>query len=244
MIAVVLAVAGGAVLLGRWPRPAVQRWAAAAGCAAVGGLLAAGVVGVPVVTVLAVLAAGAVPRMRRRSRGKRRRREAREAWPDAVQAVRAGVRAGAPVPQAVADARVPDPLVPRFREVRGALAAGRAFSAATAALRSDPVGERVAAVLVLADDLGAADTGEVLDAFGRFLRAEIAQDRDIAARHSWNVTAARVAVAAPWLTVAALSLQPGVRADYAEPAGAVLLAAVGAATAVAYLAMLRIAGNR
>ena len=64
---------------------------------------------------------------------------------------------------------------------------------------------------------------------------------EIDARQSWTVNAARVAVAAPWLAVAALSVRGEAAAAYASAAGAAVLLVTAVVGVGAYWAMTRIA---
>ncbi len=242
---------GASLVLALPPTGLVVPWrslAVATAAAAVGALAAGVLVGTPVVIALAAIAAAVTPTVHRRGRRERNRARVRSQWPDAIDTVRSGVRSGATLADAVAGAapRVPSELAPRFQQVAAQLSVGVGFGKAVSALAvaDDPVGDRVTAFLTLSDEIGSADTGRVLKALTDFLRADIAQQRDVAARHSWNVAAARIAVAAPWLTVAALSMQPGARAAYASAGGSVLLAAVAAITATAYAAMNRVGRAR
>ncbi|MFN8125808.1 MAG: type II secretion system F family protein [Candidatus Nanopelagicales bacterium] len=237
------AVAGGMLL---WaPAAVARRVASAITGAAVAAVVAAVVVGVPAVVVVAGVAGGLSPFLIARQRRARHARERVESWPDAIDVIRAGVRAGAPLGQAIVDAaaRVPPPLRTDFDSFAGHIAAGRPTRVALAGLAAgeDPVARRVTGVLIVADRVGSADVGVVLDSLSGYLRADVAQRREVAARHSWNVAAARIAVLAPWLTVAALAVQPEGRAAYSSPEGTVLLIAVGLLTAVAYWSMQRLA---
>lgn len=241
-------VVGGLILVvppGAMRPAAVKPAILGAAAGAVAALSAQHVFGIVAVTAVAAVAGGCAPGLWRKRRARLDRHREREAWPDAIDTVRAGVRAGAPLPEAVIEAavRVPESLRPRFAAAAARLAVGEAFGAAIRRLDPgpdrDPVAARVVAVLTLADDVGSADTGQVLDSLVGFIRSDLAQQRDIAARHSWNVAAARLAVVAPWLTVAALSLQPSGRAAYATTGGTVLLLVVAAASALAYAVMTR-----
>jgi len=76
---------------------------------------------------------------------------------------------------------------------------------------------------------------------GDFLRTDLRLRGEIDARQSWTVSAARVAVAAPWLAVAALSIRGESAAAYASAAGAAVLLVTAIIGVVAYWAMTRIA---
>jgi tight adherence protein B len=62
----------------------------------------------------------------------------------------------------------------------------------------------------------------------------------VRARQAWAVSAARLAVAAPWATLAFLSLRPGALAAYDSAGGVLVLLTAGVLSAVAYVVMRRI----
>jgi tight adherence protein B len=200
-----------------------------------GGLAAAGLVG-------GALLPGTV--VRRAAR--RRATDRRELWPDVVDSVASGVRAGLSLPEALAAVgdRGPEPLRPAF----AAFAADHRASGRTAdaldRLRdrlADPVGDRVVETVRLAREVGGTDVGTVLRTLSAFLREDARTRAELEARQSWTVNAARVAVAAPWLVLLLLASQPDTAAAYDTPAGTAVLAAGGLACTLAYRAMLRTA---
>jgi tight adherence protein B len=246
IVAAILLTAAALVLFHRGEVPTIP-WHALAAAGAAGltaGVVAAVVVGTPVMVIVASVVGAAIPGMRRRSSRERRRLLIRSQWPDAIDVVRSAIRSGATVAEAVAGAapRVPEVLQPRFREVAAHLSVGDSFARSVTPLAQpdDDVARRFVACLTLADEMGSADTGRVLSALVTFVRSDVAQQREVSARHSWNVAAARIALIAPWLTVAALSVQPTARATYASGGGSVLLAVVAVVTLAAYAAMNRI----
>jgi tight adherence protein B len=213
----------------------------AAGCvclAGAAGLVVTGLASVGVVAAgtAAVLVAG-VPRRRRR-----REQQARaNAWPDAIDIIRSSVRTGSTLPEALAApaASGPECLRPLFQSYRDRLVLTGSFDQSLALLARDPVGARVATVMKVSATVGSADVGRVLDALSEFLRADKANDQQIRARQSWNVAAARLAVAAPWVTVLVMSARPTARAAYATTAGTMILFGVGLASAAAYWLMVQ-----
>ena len=94
---------------------------------------------------------------------------------------------------------------------------------------------------MLARDVGGRDLGTLLRSVSAFLRQDARLHAEIRGRHSWTVSAARMAVAAPWLTLALLCTRPEAARAYASAAGAVVLAAAAAASLAAYALMRRIA---
>jgi tight adherence protein B len=93
----------------------------------------------------------------------------------------------------------------------------------------------------LADAVGGSSLGSVLRALSASLRQDAAVRSEIAARQSWTIVSARVAVAAPWLTLAMLCTRPESAAAYRSLAGAVIVATTAGLSVLAYLLMLRIA---
>ena len=63
---------------------------------------------------------------------------------------------------------------------------------------------------------------------------------EIAARQSWTVSAARMAVAAPWITLALLCTRPEAAAAYRTTVGACVLVVAALTSVIAYRLMMRI----
>jgi len=106
---------------------------------------------------------------------------------------------------------------------------------------ADPTADRVIVSLAMAADAGGRNVGVVLATQGDFVRADLRMRGEIDARQSWTVNGARVAVAAPWLAVAVLSIRGDAAAAYATPMGAAVLLVVAVVGVVAYWVMTRIA---
>jgi tight adherence protein B len=178
-----------------------------------------------------------------RGRARRRAREHADLWPDAVDNLASAVRAGLSLPEAVVQLgeRGPEGLrEPFVRFGRDYQSTGR-FDAALDRLKvrlADPTGDRVVEALRLARDVGGGDLGRMLRALSGFLREEARTRGELEARQSWTVNAARLAVGAPWVVLAALSLQPDVVARYATATGAVVLTVGAVVCVVAFRLML------
>ena len=232
----------------RRSRPAPVSPNTAAWCASsfvVAGMLALAITAVPFVALLAALGAGSAPVLVVRRREAAARRAVRDAWPDAVDQLLSSVRAGLSLPEAIADlGRVgPLPLRASFARFADDHRVTGAFGAALDALQddlADPVADRVCAALRLAREVGGTDLGAVLSALSAMLREESRIRGEIAARQSWTVSAARLAVAAPWLTLAILGTRPEAARAYATAAGALVLAVAAGLSVAAYVAMRRI----
>lgn len=180
-----------------------------------------------------------------RGRARRRSREHADLWPDAVDNLASAVRAGLSLPEAVVQLgeRGPEGLrEPFVRFGRDYQATGR-FDVALDRLKrrlADPTGDRVVEALRLARDVGGGDLGRMLRSLSGFLREETRTRGELEARQSWTVNAARLAVAAPWVVLGAMSLQPEVIARYSTGTGAVVLVVGAVVCVVAYRLMLRL----
>lgn len=178
-------------------------------------------------------------------RARQRRARLRELWPDVVDNLTSGVRAGLSLPEALAQLgeRGPEPLRPAFvafaRDYRATGRFGDALDALKEAL-ADPVGDRICEALRITREVGGSDLGRLLRSLSAFLRDDARTRSEIEARQSWTVNAARLAVAAPWLVLALLATRPESVQPYRQPAGALVLAVGGLVSAVAYLLMRRI----
>lgn len=198
----------------------------------------------PVALAFAVIA-GYGPTAVVRGRVRRRRRELAEVWPEAVDNLASAVRAGLSLPEALTalGTRGPEPLRPAFTAFgRDYLASGR-FGDCLGRLReqlSDPVGDRVIEALRVARDVGGGDLGRVLRSLSRFLRDEARTRSELEARQAWVVNGARLAVAAPWTVLLALSFQPEVIGRYQSAAGVVVLCVGALGCLAAYRLMVRL----
>ncbi|WP_225753966.1 type II secretion system F family protein [Actinotalea sp. Marseille-Q4924] len=202
--------------------------------------------GVPAVGMcFAVLAAGA-PLSLVRARARRRRAALREVWPEVVDHLASGIRAGLSLPEALGQLgqRGPEELRPAFRAFAEDHRVTGRFGDCLDALKArlaDPVADRIVEALRLTRDVGGSDLGRLLRTLSHFLREDLRTRGELEARQSWTVNAARLAATAPWVVLALLTTRPGAAAAYGTATGALVLAAGGASTVVAYQLMLRVA---
>lgn len=212
----------------------------------VGGVLTAAVTGLPVAALLAAIVLGSAPLVLLRRRARQRTELARASWPEAVDTMVAGIRAGLGLPDAVSAVAVSGPAVlrPVFAAASGEHRATGSFDAALDRLQdtaADAVADRVVVALRLARELGGTSVGEVLRTLSTMLREDARIRAEIRGRQSWTVSAARMAVAAPWITLLLLSTRPETVAAFASPGGTVVLALAALLTVGAYLLMTRLA---
>lgn len=181
-----------------------------------------------------------------RARARRRTVELRDQWPDVVDNLASAVRAGLSLPEAVIQVGVRGPAELRepFRRFSDDYRATGRFSDSLDRLKqslADPVGDRVVESLRVAREVGGTDLGRLLRTLSQFLREDARTRAELEARQSWTVNAARLALAAPWVVLALLSLRPGTVAAY-DTASGVLVLVIGAAVSFgAYRLMLRLA---
>jgi tight adherence protein B len=181
-----------------------------------------------------------------RYRRRVRRTELREVWPDAVDNLASGVRAGLSLPEALSalGTRGPEDLRPPFRRFGEDYRATGRFGESLDRLKdalADPVGDRVVESLRLAREVGGTDLGRLLRTLSTFLREDARTRAELETRQGWTVNAARLALAAPWILLALLSLRPSAVAAYHSPQGGMVLLVGGAVSLVAYRVMMRIA---
>jgi tight adherence protein B len=209
-------------------------------------VLVAGISQVPVIGLAFGLFAGAAPVVAIRGRRRRRDRELREAWPEAVDHLTSGIRAGLALPEAVAGLaeRGPEVLRPAFAQFAVDYRASGRFAESLDRLKdglADPVGDRVVEALRLAREVGGSELGHLLRTLAAFLREESRTRAELETRQGWTVNAARLALAAPWLLLLLLSTRPAAVAAYRTGTGALVLLIGGVVSLVAYRVMLQIA---
>ncbi|MDO8107093.1 type II secretion system F family protein [Isoptericola sp. b441] len=216
-----------------------------AGAAALVGLVVAGLTRAPAIAACFALMAGYAPMALVRTRARRRRAAMRGLWPDVVDHLASAIRAGLSLPEALGQLgdRGPEELRAPFAAFAEDYRVTGRFAECLDALKgrlADPVADRIVEALRLTRDVGGTDLGRQLRTLAGFLRADERTRGELEARQSWSVNAARLAVAAPWVVLALLATRPEATRAYDTPTGALVLAAGGASSVVAYHLMLRI----
>ena len=176
-------------------------------------------------------------------RARRRRASLRELWPDAVDNITSGVRAGLALPEALSQLAVrgPEELRPAFLAFAEDYRATGRFHDCLDRLKaslSDPVGDRLVESLRIAREVGGSDLGRLLRTLSTFLREDSRTRSELEARQGWTVNAARLAVAAPWVVLAMLCTRPESIRAYASATGTVVLVVGAIVSVAAYRIML------
>lgn len=202
-----------------------------------------GVSGVLAVGLVFGLMAAWLPIAILRGRAGRRLRDHAALWPDVVDNLSSGVRAGLSLPEALMQLgeRGPEGLREPFRQFgRDYQATGR-FHESLDLLKArlaDPVGDRVVEALRIAREVGGGDLGRMLRSLSGFLRDDLRTRGELESRQSWTVNGARLAVAAPWLVLLFMSFQGEVIQRFATTTGLVVLGGGAALCAIAYRLMM------
>lgn len=199
---------------------------------------------VPVACAFAAMGAY-LPIVVLRGRARRRARALAEVWPEAVDNLASAVRAGLSLPEALGGLarRGPEPLQRYFAGFALDYQVSGRFGESLDRLKerlADPVGDQVIEALRVARDVGGGDLGRLLRELSGFLRDDARTRSELEARQAWTVNGARLAVAAPWLVLVLLCLQPDVIHRYATPAGVLVLAGGATGCVLAYRLMVRI----
>ena len=199
----------------------------------------------PAIAVCFAAMAAAGPMALVRARARQRRTVLRDVWPEVVDHLGSGVRAGLSLPEAVGQLgdRGPVELRPMFAAFAEDYRATGRFGDCLDGLKArlaDPVADRIVEALRITRDVGGTDLGRLLRTLSAFLREDARTRGELEARQSWTVNSARLAVAAPWIVLALLATRPEAAQAYNTVAGGVVLVAGAASSVVAYRLMIRI----
>ncbi|MEZ2389063.1 type II secretion system F family protein [bacterium RCC_150] len=178
-------------------------------------------------------------------RARKRIGRLRELWPDVVDHLRSAIRAGLSLPEALIQLgdKGPEELRPMFKEFAADYRSGGHFDSTLGRLKerlADPIADRIIEALRMTREVGGSDLGRLLGTLAEFLRESAKTRRELEARQSWTVNAARLAVAAPWIVLMLLASRPEAVAAYNTVTGASVLGGGLLVSAICYRAMLRI----
>jgi tight adherence protein B len=178
-------------------------------------------------------------------RARSRQRAARGLWPEVVDHLVASIRAGMPLPDALASLseRGPSALRPGFTRFEERWRRTGTVGPALDDLKqhfADPTADRLIEVLRMAREVGGTELPSVLRDLAVHLRQDLALRAEVEARQSWVTNAGKLGLAAPWIVLGLLCTRPEAATAYGTPQGTILLLAAAGVTVVAYRVMLAI----
>jgi tight adherence protein B len=167
-------------------------------------------------------------------------------WPQFIDDVASGVRAGVAVPLAIFQAgeRLPHGPNHIFEQWHEQWASGIGFEQTLRGLRetlnSAPF-DQFAETMEIAHRQGGRTVATLLSQLARNVRAQEQLIHEVRGRQAVTVTSAKVAVGAPWVVLLLTCARPEVRSSYMNPLGVSVLLCVAAVCMVSYFAMRRLA---
>lgn len=209
------------------------------------GALVQAVIGLPAVAAIALVAGGVGPWQVAGWRARTRVRTHRALWPEVVDHLVASVRAGRPLPDAIAALAEegPAPLRPGFALFERRWRESGTMGVALDALKrhfADSTADRLFEIVRMARQVGGTELPGVLRDLSVALRQDLALRAEVEARQSWVTNAAKLGVTAPWIVLVLLATRPEAARAYNTPAGLVLILGALVVTLVAYRVMIAI----
>ena len=173
------------------------------------GAVVLAVTGLTVVAAMALVAGVLAPWTIAGWRARSRQRAVRGLWPEVVDHLVASIRAGMPLPDALAGLadRGPAPLRPGFRRFEARWRRTGTVGPALDDLKqhfADPTADRLIEVLRMAREVGGTALPTVLRDLAAHLRQDLALRAEVEARQSWVTNAGKLGLAAPWIVLGLL----------------------------------------
>lgn len=158
----------------------------------------------------------------------RRRRELKVLWPEVVDSIQSAVAAGLSMTESFDDLarRGPIRLRKYFEKLVIDLDRGVEFTAAIGDLKrslGEAHADKTCEMLRLVAYTGAENLAQVLRAQASAIREELNVVGQLESKQGWVVGTAKMAVIAPWVIVALLSIRPENAAIYNSMSGATIL---------------------
>ncbi|GAA2748747.1 type II secretion system F family protein [Amnibacterium kyonggiense] len=202
--------------------------------------------GLTAVAALALVVAGLTPWTVAGWRARARRAAVRGLWPEVVDHLVASIRAGMPLPDALAALadRGPAALRPGFVRFEERWRRTGTVGPALDDLKdhfADPTADRLIEVLRMAREVGGTELPSVLRDLAAHLRQDLALRAEVEARQGWVTNAGKLGLAAPWVVLGLLATRSEASAAYGTPQGTLLLLGAAGVTVLAYRVMLAIA---
>ncbi|WP_375399991.1 type II secretion system F family protein [uncultured Amnibacterium sp.] len=211
----------------------------------VAGAVVLAVTGLPALGLLALAGGALGPWTIAGARSRSRSRANRALWPEVVDHLVSSVRAGQPLPDALAGLAVTGPVALRSgfalfeRRWRETGTVGAGLDAVKARF-ADPTADRLIEILRMARQVGGTELPGVLRDLALHLRQDLALRAEAEARQSWVTNSAKLGVVAPWIVLVMLALEPRAAAAFATPQGTVLILVALGVCVAAYRMMIAI----
>ena len=167
-------------------------------------------------------------------------------WPQFIDDVASGVRAGISLPLAIFEAgeRLPQGARQVFAHWRNAWSSGIGFEQSLVGLReglTSTTFDQFAQTIEIAHRQGGRSVATLLTQLARNVRAQEQLVHEVRGRQAVTVTSAKVAVAAPWVVLLLTCARPEVRTTYLSAQGLGVVALVFVVTTLSFVAMRRLA---
>lgn len=201
---------------------------------------------IPVLGLIAVAAGACVPLASRSRKRRMEQRQLREELPVLLDRLAAGIQAGQSLPAAFVEAalatqgRLAAALAAAAADVRATGDLNDALKASARALQDQMV-DRVFLTVRAVAEIAGSSAPTLLHAAAAHLRADLSAQAEVDAKRSWVTASAGVAVSAPWITVAVLTLHADAANAYRSRAGGYVLVVTAVLCVVGYAAMRIIA---
>ncbi|OKL48095.1 type II secretion system F family protein [Boudabousia marimammalium] len=194
-----------------------------------------------------IIASGAasLPWYLLQSRAKKRKKQLAQLWPDVIDDIVAGIRAGMSLPEILIQLGEsgPEQLRADFTVFAAEFRANGRMSTALDALKwrlNNPDATRLIEVLRLSREVGGTDLGSLLRELSAMIRADLRTRGEIEARQSWTTNAARLAVVSPWIVLVMISTRTNAAEAYATTQGTMVLLSGLLVSGIAYWLMLKL----
>ncbi|AOZ72327.1 hypothetical protein BK816_02610 [Boudabousia tangfeifanii] len=219
-------------------------WLAMLVLAAFWGLLVLALTQTWLIALIVAGGIGITPILILRAWARARERRVAQLWPDVVDDMIAGVRAGLPLAEILSQLAItgPEELRPDFATFTSDYRVNGSFNHALDVLATrlaNRDANRLFEVLRLSREVGGADLGSLLRDLGEMMRADLRTRGEIEARQSWTTNAARLAVVAPWIVLVMITTRTGAGQVYRSGQGAMVLIFGLVVSLVAYWLMRR-----
>ncbi|OKL49799.1 hypothetical protein BSR29_02290 [Boudabousia liubingyangii] len=230
---------------GYFDTPPSLLWLASFVAFLMGTLISFALTKTPLIALIIGLGLAAMPYLFLVNQGKRRFLLRRAHWPNILDEIIAGVRAGLPLPEILSQLGRPNsnPMSADFAAFTSDFKATGSFVKALETLRArlnDTEADRLIHALRISYEVGGCDLGLLLRDLSAMMRADLRTRGELESRQSWTKNAARLAVLTPWIVLLMITTRTGGANVYATTQGSMILVFGLLVTLFAYWLMNRL----